>query len=106
MNGITPGKKNKLDLSKAETPKTPKDAKTGKQEAKTPKQDVKTPKQDKKTPKQEGKTPKQDKKTPKTPTTPGQKKVLEGGIVAEDLKPGEGPIAKPGKMVTNFSIEF
>lgn len=41
-------------------------------------------------------------KTPKTPKQEGSstKKVLEGGIICEDVKIGNGPVAKPGKMVS------
>lgn len=95
-----------------------KDKKTPKKEAgdnkKTPKKEDqgKTPKKDGKTPKkQDEKTPnKKDKdgnKTPKKePGTPGAqtpaktpKRTLKGGIQVQDLKVGNGPEAKRGKLV-------
>lgn len=41
-------------------------------------------------------------KTPNKGTESGspQKKVVEGGVIIEELKAGEGPVAKPGKMVS------
>jgi len=90
--------------AKAETePETPKSKKkknknkfkeggeNGQQQAKTPAKDgaAKTPAKDgaAKTPAKDG--------APKTPA----KKTLKGGIVVEDLKVGNGPEAKSGKMV-------
>ncbi|XP_018905349.2 46 kDa FK506-binding nuclear protein isoform X1 [Bemisia tabaci] len=103
----------------AKTPQT--QGKGSKQENKTPKQDNKTPKQDNKTPKQENKTPnaKSDKKQPKTPllngssVKPNEKntpaktpktpaKTLEGGVSVEDIKVGDGPVAKPGKFINVY----
>jgi len=89
VNGTsTPAKGGKLNNSSKQTPKS-----------------EKKDKQEKQTPKTEEKTPKA-KKTPgaaATPGTPSQKKVLEGGVIAEEMKTGEGPIAKVGKMVS-FSL--
>lgn len=62
-------------------------------ENKTLKQEkVKTPSTDKKQ-KQEVKTPKSPKETPQQ-----KKRTVEGGVIIEDLKQGEGPVAKPGKI--------
>jgi len=62
------------------------------QQAKTPGKDAK----DAKTPAKDGaaKTPAKD-GAPKTPA----KKTLKGGVVVEDIKVGNGPEAKSGKMV-------
>lgn len=58
---------------------------------KTPKQEkAKTP-NEKKAKQPEQKTPKSTKDTPK-------KRTVEGGVVIEDLKQGEGQVAKPGKI--------
>ena len=69
-------------------------------DAKTPAKDQPKVKPDQKTPaKAEQKTPGKDaKKTPgKTP-----KRTLKGGVQVEDLKEGNGPEAKRGKMVGMF----
>lgn len=78
-------KKGKQDKQKGD--KTP--AKTEKQE-KTPAKGDKTPgKGEGKTP---GKSPKQEGGSP-------QKKTIEGGVIIEDVRVGNGPVAKPGKFV-------
>lgn len=40
-------------------------------------------------------------KLPKTPKSEGtvEKKILEGGVICEEIKIGSGQIAKPGRMV-------
>jgi len=40
----------------------------------------------------------------KTPTDPGKKQVVEGGVIVEDLKVGTGPVAKNGKTVIMFYV--
>lgn len=80
----TPVKQNGL-AQKQE--KTPKDKTPGKKEVKTPQQNEKQQKGE---------------KTPKGQKTPGgtpNKKTVEGGVLVEDLKMGEGQVAKPGKLV-------
>jgi len=56
------------------------------------------------TPQQSGKKNKKGQETPKGPKTPGgdtpQKKVLEGGVSFEDVRLGNGPVAKPGREVS------
>ncbi|KAJ9588345.1 hypothetical protein L9F63_018271 [Diploptera punctata] len=51
---------------------------------------------------------KQGMDSPKVPKTPGAqtpgKKVLEGGVVVEDLKTGNGPVAKPGRQVSVYYV--
>ncbi len=67
----------------------------------TPKSEKKE--KNKKTPKSENKSKSND----ATPGTPGQsqkKQTLEGGVIAEELKGGNGPIAKPGRMVRCFVL--
>lgn len=54
---------------------------------------IKTPNEKKA--KQDGK---QEQKTPKTPKEQPKKRTIEGGVIIEDLKQGEGQVAKPGKM--------
>jgi FK506-binding nuclear protein len=55
---------------------------------------------------QSGKKNKKGQETPKGPKTPGadtpQKKVLEGGVTIEELKVGNGPVAKPGREVSTY----
>lgn len=86
--------------------KTPKSAQKG--QDKTPKGD-KSPQGKDKTPATD-KSPKKAEKTPKADKgqkTPGkeaggaspQKKIIEGGVVIEDLKIGNGPVAKSGRIV-------
>ncbi|KAF2900878.1 hypothetical protein ILUMI_05283 [Ignelater luminosus] len=83
---------------------TPNKLKTPNKQDKTPKQDKKenkTPKQDK-TPK-ENKTPKQKSeiatKSPGEQAQSPQKRTIEGGIIIQDIKVGDGPIAKSGKLL-------
>lgn len=67
----------------------------------TPKQgNLKNQKQDnQKTPKQENqKTPKKGKEENATPQSQ-KKPTTVGGVVIEELKPGNGAVAKAGKMV-------
>lgn len=48
------------------------------------------------------KTPKgNESATSSSPQSP-KKQSMEGGVVVEELKSGNGPIAKPGKMVSVF----
>lgn len=84
VNGTsTPGKKGKN--AQAQTP-----SKKSEEPNKSPKQDkVKTPSNDKKA-KQEQKTPKDAQQQ--------KKRTIEGGVIVEDLKQGDGQIAKPGKI--------
>lgn len=92
----TPSKRNKL--AKTEKQKTPVSAQQkAAKSPKTPKDGVKSQK-DGKTPKQAGnKTPS---KTPNTTASQTPKKtVLEGGVISEDIKSGDGPVAKIGKML-------
>ncbi|XP_071449916.1 46 kDa FK506-binding nuclear protein isoform X2 [Hetaerina americana] len=52
----------------------------------------------------DGATPKA-KETPKTPKTDDmQKKTLPGGVAIEDIKIGNGPIAKAGRMVSVYYV--
>jgi FK506-binding nuclear protein len=55
---------------------------------------------------QSGKKNKKGQETPKGPKTPGadtpQKKVLEGGVTIEEVKIGNGPVAKPGREVNTY----
>lgn len=59
------------------------------------KAEVKTPKANES--KAEVKTPKANE--PGTSQSP-KKQTVEGGVMFEELKPGNGPVAKPGKMVS------
>lgn len=64
---------------------------------KKPEEANKTPKQEKaKTPNEKKAKPEQ--KTPKSPKDTPKKRTVEGGVVIEDLKQGEGQVAKPGKI--------
>ncbi|EEB13519.1 46 kDa FK506-binding nuclear protein, putative [Pediculus humanus corporis] len=40
----------------------------------------------------------------KTPKGKNEKKVLEGGVISEEIKVGHGPLAKPGKMVNVYYV--
>jgi hypothetical protein len=55
---------------------------------------------------QSGKKNKKGQETPKGPKTPGvdtpQKKVLEGGVTIEEVRVGNGPVAKPGREVGTY----
>ncbi|PNF28966.1 hypothetical protein B7P43_G19110, partial [Cryptotermes secundus] len=57
---------------------------------------------------QSGKKNKKGQETPKGPKTPGadtpQKKVLEGGVTIEEVKVGNGPVAKPGREVSVYFV--
>lgn len=64
---------------------------------KKPEEGNKTPKQEKvKTPNEKKAKPEQ--KTAKSPKDQPKKRTVEGGVVIEDLKQGEGQVAKPGKI--------
>ena len=62
---------------------------------------------------QSGKKNKKGFDTPKGGKSPGAetpgKRVLQGGVVVEDIKVGNGPVAKPGRQVSvsnrNFNIK-
>ncbi|PSN49803.1 hypothetical protein C0J52_01375 [Blattella germanica] len=98
--------KNKSLIEKQQKNKTPGD----KQKNKTPNaQGQNTPNQ--KSPGNQmnsGKKNKKGQETPKGPKTPGgespQKRVLEGGVVVEELKVGNGPVAKPGRQVSVYYV--
>lgn len=71
----------------------------------TPKPGQNTPKPGQNTPKTGQNTPKpgQIQQTPKNKSEQGKtpkKQVLAGGIIAEDIRFGEGQPAKKGKMVS------
>lgn len=97
VNGTgTPGKKNNVQAQKKNT------------QVKTPEAN-KTPKQEKpKTPNE--KKVKQEQKTPKTPKEQPKKRTVEGGVIVEDLKQGEGQVAKPGRicqvMIREKTVDF
>lgn len=108
-NGIS-GKKDKKQKEKPaeQTPdkkkqneKQKKDK--GKGEKLSPVKGEKTPAKSEKTPAKGDKTPaKGDKTTGKSPKQQGespQKKTIEGGVIIEDVKLGNGQVAKPGKFV-------
>lgn len=42
-------------------------------------------------------------KSNESPSSP-QKRTVEGGVIVEDLKVGNGPVAKPGRMVNTYGI--
>jgi len=104
-NGQTPGKKEKKPQQEA-APLTPKsEGKPAAEAAETPKSKKKDKKKNKDKENKEGapatpaaaagdKPASSPTKTPKP-----QKKTLKGGIVAEDLRVGNGPEAKSGKHV-------
>ncbi|XKL69168.1 hypothetical protein PGB90_006937 [Kerria lacca] len=81
----------------------------GKQE-KTPNKNIvngATPATQKK--KAKNNTPKSEIKTPKNNASLGspqsqKKQTVEGGVTVEDLKMGNGPVAKPGRMVTVYYV--
>lgn len=84
VNGTPISKKNKSQLD------TPKE-KLNKEKQKTLKSEKKAQQNQQK----QEKTPNQQKQKPKE--TP-QKRTVEGGLIIEDLKDGNGPVAKPGKV--------
>lgn len=49
--------------------------------------------------KAEVKTPKGNESVTSSSQSP-KKQSMEGGVIVEELKPGNGPVAKPGKMVS------
>ncbi|KAK3608155.1 hypothetical protein CHS0354_034114 [Potamilus streckersoni] len=72
----------------------------------TPKPQQQTPKSQQQTPKPQQQTPKPQQQTPKSQQqqqTP-KKQVLAGGILMEELKVGNGPDAKKGKMVHVYYV--
>ncbi|CAG9790999.1 unnamed protein product [Diatraea saccharalis] len=93
-------------LSKAQRRRLKK--KLQKQQEKSPKQQEKSPKQvngvdkakkDKPEQKAEKKKPEAKKEAQDGHTEKKEKKSLSGGVFIEDLKVGNGPVAKPGKVV-------
>ncbi|KAL3865719.1 hypothetical protein ACJMK2_043079, partial [Sinanodonta woodiana] len=66
----------------------------------TPKPQQQTPKPQQQTPKPQQQTPKPQQQQQKTP----KKQVLAGGVLMEELKVGNGPDAKKGKMVHVYYV--
>lgn len=83
------------------SPKSKKEKK--KIEKNTPVKEAKTPNKDSKSNEKDSKTPNKDLKGSKIVNKEAQspkKKVLQGGIVIEEIKEGQGPVAKAGKFIT------
>ncbi|XP_061174221.1 46 kDa FK506-binding nuclear protein-like [Saccostrea echinata] len=99
QNKQTPGKDHQQTPGKGQ--QTPAN---GQQTTETPQTEGKKKKKKKKNKHNKGDESVDEASTPKSAAATPSKKVLSGGIVMEETKPGHGPEAKAGKMVSVYYV--